>query len=236
MAEEKPQSLDTQPANIPLLDPTINVQNLLAAAILRVNDLAAAEKERINERTAADMLRLDQLREAETRRVNESIASEGRRINEQMALREHYEEELRLAEAKRIDANRAGDAAAVATANERATQQAAVLASQMATMVENTRALVDANAAASSQQLQSAITAMNERLQNLEKMGWEGAGKEKYSDPALVNLVEQVRLLTSGAATNSGKGMGANALWGYIVGGIGLLALVIDLVSRLSVK
>ena len=116
------------------------------------------------------------------------------------------------------------------------TQQAAVLASQMATMVENTRALVDANAAASSQQLQSAITAMNERLQNLEKMGWEGAGKEKYSDPALVNLVEQVRLLTSGAATNTGKGMGANALWGYIVGGIGLLALVIDLVSRLSVK
>ena len=496
MAEEKPQSLDTQPANIPLLDPTINVQNLLAAAILRVNDLATAEKERINERTCADMLRLDQLREAETRRVNEAIASEGRRINEQMALREHYEEELRLAEAKRIDANRAGDAAAVATANERAcvsfdtpilcadliwrqagdltvgdeliafdeeaeltkangktsrgrhyrkaivianslkkddlllvttpkgavkcnpqhpwlvkrihghdirwrwiqakylrvgdevmhavdvwtvdtsyeagwlagiidgegcltdksssrnhsrltitqadgivsdvigkvmmgrisstkitpyqiknrkaakrfvvaatadimkiigsirpsrmigrsqriwdglyiggtgrsttvtsidtfgsgtiaslatdthtyiaagfamhnTQQAAVLASQMATMVENTRALVDANAAASSQQLQSAITAMNERLQNLEKMGWEGAGKEKYSDPALVNLVEQVRLLTSGAATNSGKGQGANALWGYIVGGIGLLALIIDLVTRLSVK
>jgi hypothetical protein len=233
MEKETP---DTQPPNIPLLDPTINVQHLLEAAVTRLDDLAIAEKVRINERTEADMLRLDQLREAETRRVNESIAAEGRRINEQMALREHYEEELRLAEAKRIDANRAGDAAAVATANERATQQAAVLASQMATMVENTRALVDANAAASSQQLQSAITAMNERLQNLEKMGWEGAGKEKYSDPALVSLTAKVETLLTSMNTGAGKGQGANALWGYLLGGIGLVAVIVDLVSRASVK
>lgn len=209
--------------DIPLLDPTINVQNLLHAEVVRLNDLAKAEKVRVDERTNADMLRVDQLREAETRR-----------IDEQLELREHYEKELREAEAKRIDANRAGDAAAVATANERATQQAAVLASQMATMVDNTRALVDANAAASSQQLQSAVNAMNERISNLEKMGYQRTGQEKYTDPAMNELVKQVTSLTSGAATGTGRGLGANATILYFVMALSAVATVLSILTYIA--
>lgn len=216
------------------LDPTINVQNLLLAALQRVDDLANAEHLRVDERTAADMLRIDELRAAEIRRIDDSLSAEARRVDEQMVLREHYEESLRQAEAKRIDANRAGDAAAVATANERAVQQAAALATQMTAMIENTRSLIASSTASATQQLQAATNAMNERISTLERASYEGKGKESLTDPMLSELVKKMETVITTMSTNTGKGMGASSLWGYIIGAIGVITVVITLVMKLA--
>jgi hypothetical protein len=69
--------------------------------------------------------RLDDLRKAESRRVNEQMASS-----------HQHSAELRELEAKRIDAIRAVDVQAVASANEKAIQQADVLAKQLVTTAD----------------------------------------------------------------------------------------------------
>lgn len=109
--------------------------------------------------------RIDDLREAEVRRVNE-----------QMMLRAEYSAQLALAEAKRIDAIRAVDVNAVSVANDRATAQAAVLASQVSTSAENLRQLVAATATTVAQQLAQVSSEIAERLSALEKSQYESKG------------------------------------------------------------
>lgn len=75
----------------------------------------------VKELVALEMRRQDDLRDAEARRVDDL-----------MELRADYDAQLRIAEAKRIDAIRAVDVNAVSVASERANQQASVLANQVA--------------------------------------------------------------------------------------------------------
>lgn len=107
----------TDADNVSVRDPTQNVMKLVEAASRRIDDLIVAGFRRIDELRSMDSRRADELREAESRRVNE-----------QLTLRADYEERLRNAEAKRIDAIRAVDVNAVAVASQRASDQATVLA------------------------------------------------------------------------------------------------------------
>jgi predicted PP-loop superfamily ATPase len=153
----------------PVVDPTENVKLTVAAATLRQDDLREAE-----------VRRQDDLREAE--RV---------RVDQQMTLRADYDAKLAVAEAKRIDAIRAVDVAAVAVANERATAQAAVLAAQVSQSAETLRTLVAATAQTVAQQLQTVSTGIGDRLSALEKSSYEGKG----------------------------SGTGMRDMWGWIFGG-----------------
>jgi cell division septum initiation protein DivIVA len=141
-------------ANSPKPDPTDNVRELLALS---------------TERT-------DSLRLAEQQRVNELMDAERRRVNEQMQLRAEYDAQLALAEAKRIDAIRAVDVAAVAVANERATAQAVVLANQVSVSAETLRSLVASTAATQATQLTQLTTQLTDRLASLEKSQYESKG------------------------------------------------------------
>jgi hypothetical protein len=137
-------------------------------------------------------------------------------VNEQLTLRAGYEERLQLAEAKRIDAIRAVDVNAVAVASQRASDQATVLASQVAQSAEALRALVATTAntvAASQQQL---ATTLSTRLTTLEQGSYQALGKQSYSDPAFAELISQVKNLRETSERTAGVGMGSSASWGII--------------------
>jgi hypothetical protein len=45
---------------------------------------------------------------------------------------------------------------------------------------------------------------------------------------------DEITMLRASANIAAGKGLGANALWGFILGGVGLLAALIAIISRLK--
>ena len=117
-----------------MIDPTANVLLLVDAAVKRLDDIGSIRSELQQER----IRRIDDLRVTDTRRVDELRQAESRRVDEHATMRAEYENKLSEAEKKRIDAIRAVDVAAVAVASERATQQATVLANQVACVSEDT--------------------------------------------------------------------------------------------------
>lgn len=204
-------------------DPTVNVQNLLNAAVVRQNDLRDAEIKRIDERTAFLVSHLE-LR----------ISEESTHTSEVMALRSNYERQLAEAEAKRIDAIRVVDVNAVNVANERAVAQAGVLANQVSSSAEILRGQVAAVATTLATQLSTVTGQLSDRITILERSNNIGQGREQYTDPLMTAMVAEIKTLNANVTKTEGKGLGANALWGYIVGAIGVISVILAIISRLA--
>ncbi len=103
------------------IDPTKNVLDLVEAAIRRVDDLRMAETRRIDEIIAAEVLRAAQLRTEDSKRTEDMAELRAAHSTEILRLTTSHSKELMEAEAKRIDAIRIIDVAAVSTANDKAT-------------------------------------------------------------------------------------------------------------------
>lgn len=125
--------------------------------------------------------RLDDLREAESRRIDGILE-----------IRAYYEEKLALAETKRIDAIRAVDVNSVSVANEKATQQAQVLANQVVQSAEALRVLVASTAETALKAQQQIAGALSDRVAALEQAQYTGAGKQSVTDPAQAALLERI--------------------------------------------
>ena len=177
MAETK--SVEAVPAPV---DPTQNVKELVYMS----------------------MRRQDDLRDAEGRRANDLRDAESRRVNEVLELRGLFQEQLRLAEAKRIDAIRAVDVNAVAVASERAAQQANVLATQVAASAEALRGLVATTASTIAQQLAQITSQLTERLAAVEKANYEGQGKSTRDDPVMSSMAADLKALQSSISQRTG--------------------------------
>ena len=164
------------------------------------------------------------------------------------------------AEAKRLDAIREVDATAVKVANDRAVEQAALLAKQVESVASTLRELVSTTAAATAETQAQLFAPILSRLGKVEDKQNEDRGKATFADPMLTALVakmetigkalseSQVRatfvdpMLTAlvgkmevAANTlleNKGKKLGATEMWGYIVGAIGVIGAIIAIVSR----
>lgn len=179
MGEREPKAsnagLGVDATGGPVVDPTANVIALTEAANVRQDDL----------------------RNAESRRVDELRAAESRRIDEQARLRAEYADKLTTAEAKRIDAIRAVDVNAVAVASQRQADQATVLASQVVQSAEALRALVATTAAAQQQASQQITGALSDRITQLEKSSYEGAGKGTGAKNTVTYLLIAVGMLVS---------------------------------------
>ena len=134
----------------------------------------------------------------EVGRMNDLNAAESRRVDEQMALRADYEEKLKLAEAKRIDAIRAVDVAAVAVANDKASAQAMVLANQVAISAEALRSSIQATALTVANQLEQLSTQLTGRIALLEKSQYEkqgsSGGYEKFYSWIIAALMAGVAI------------------------------------------
>jgi hypothetical protein len=214
--------LDTPPdEGLSPKDPTINVQNLLRAAIIRVDDL----------------------RDAETRRVNQHIEAlrtladaERRRIDEKLELIEKYERLLQQAEAKRIDAIRVVDVNAVSVANERAAAQATVLANQVSASADTLRALVATTASTVAQQLAQVTGQLSDRLAVLERSSYESRGRETVSDPVISQLIAEVKGLRETQSSAAGRGGGFQAsaaiITAVITAAIGITGIILVIVLR----
>jgi hypothetical protein len=218
--------LDTPPDDgVPPKDPTINVQNLLRAAVIRVDDLRDAETRRVNQKIESERIRINQQHDAEQRRVDEK-----------MSLIEKYERLLQQAEAKRIDAIRVVDVNAVSVANERAAAQATVLANQVSASADTLRALVATTASTVAQQLAQVTGQLSDRLAVVERSNYEGKGRESYADPVLAQLIIEVKGLREAQSTGAGKGAGLQSGWLIALGalgGIGTIAGIIAIIAEL---
>lgn len=145
--------------------------------------------------------------EAAVRRLDDLRIAEIRRIDEQ--LRDHFEhiQALSIAEAKRIDAIRAVDTGAVASASEVAREQARTLATQVSTSAETLRGLVATTASVAAAQSQQISNELTKRIGALE--------------------------LTQSHSTGTEGGM--RDMWGWIIGAImTLIAIATFVLPRLK--
>lgn len=191
-----------------VVDPTENVKALSEAANKRQDDLRAAS-ERFMQAQLDAALKLNELRALK-------LEDEGK-------LRAEYAGALAMAEAKRIDAIRAVDVNAVAVASQRASDQATVLATQVAQSAEALRALVATTAATVAQSQQQLANTLSARLTTLEQAGYQAQGKQTISDPAFLSLQADVRTLLASRADTAGVGSGRNDVIGWVAGGLGVL-------------
>lgn len=103
-----------------------------------------------------------------------------------------------------------------------------MLANQLTATAETSRVLVAQTAATMATAVEKFSAQMMDRVTLLERQSARGEGKASYTDPAISELAEEMRALRMSGAVGTGKGQGMNALWGYIVGGVGLLATMLS--------
>jgi hypothetical protein len=220
-----------------VIDPTKNVLDLVQAAIQRQDDLRAATKELLEAKLAAAEL-LNELRYKQSQELANALAD---KLSDEAKLRFEFSQQLAVAEAKRIDAIRAVDVGAAANLATRTTEQATALATvvnqsaevlrnQVSRAAEDTRALVATTAATQLQNQQQQFSVMATRLSALEQAGAEGLGKQKYQDPALAALVDEVRNISRKQTDAAGVGAGRGEVIGWIVAGLTLLIAFAGLV------
>jgi hypothetical protein len=147
----------------PVVDPTRNVLDLVAAGNRRQDDLRQVEASHVREIIA---LRAEE-------RVKELVALE--RMEE---IRAAHALELRKAEAARIDAIRAVDVGAVQQAAEVQATQATTLAAQVATSAETLRTQVAAAASAATIALAAALEPVQKDIADLRRAQYEAQGQK----------------------------------------------------------
>lgn len=185
-------------------DPTVNVREMFADAVAR----------------------LDDMRNAEVRRINDLAEAETRRVNEQMALRDKYEDKLALAESKRIDAIRAVDEQSRTVDREKAATQATLLATAVTTTAETLRALVAQKADDQARNLDQRIGPIVDKLTSLEQAQFTGVGERRVTDPALAEMMADVRALRMSRVGDTGKTEGATDLWKIIASVVGVVVTI----------
>lgn len=207
---ERRLGLGVDSAGGPVIDPTANVIALNDAANKRQDDLRDAERLLVAAKLDTIRAELDGLREMQR-------------------LRAAHASEITQLESKRLDAIRAVDVAAVQTAAERAAQAITALAATTTTNAENLRNALTATAQTIAKQTADTVSGITERLTSLERSSYVGQGRAGVSDPALMQLMEEVRLLRSQQAAGAGKSVGLSAAWGFLVAGVGLVGGLIGI-------
>jgi len=223
-------TVDQQRNSKGAVDPTENVMALVKAAVKAQRDLRKSDN-KYYDAVMGNLKDTALLRSvAESKRLDDLRGAESRRIDEQQKLVADFHEKLALAEAKRIDAIRAVDVAAVAVASERAGQQASVLANQVAASADALRALV-ATTADTMAKAQNALTAQfTERIATLEKSSYTGQGRSAYTDPAMAELMTEMRNMVKAQSANQGKSEGIGSTWAAILAVAGVAVAVVALI------
>lgn len=189
-----------------VVDPTANVKDLNEAASKRQDDLRDATNKLID-------AKIDHLRDMQV-------------------LRADHAREIREIESKRLDAIRQVDVLAVNTAADRALQAIQALAATTTANAETLRAMVANTAATIATQTNQTVTAIIERIANLEKSSYTGMGKQAYSDPMMEDLVKKIENLGSVQKTSQGKSEGISTSWAILIGAVTLLGGIAVLLSR----
>jgi hypothetical protein len=194
----------------PVVDPTKNVLDLVAAAIKRQDDLREADEKRQNDLRAAEGAHV-----REVLQLRSELGEQERECAKETAgLRAEHNQQLREAEAARINAIRSVDVEAVQRAAEVQATQASTLAAQVATSAETLRTQVAAAANAATIALAAALEPIIKDIADLRRAQYEAQGQK-------TQVVETRQSAIS-----------ANAIIGSIIGAAGLIAAVIAVAVR----
>lgn len=215
------------------IDPTPNVLALVEAANRRQDDLRNLTKELYDSKNACQK-EIGALREKNQEKIallreqfQEKIASLREKHQEQLAQqRETHQEKMMGAEAGRLDSIRQVDREEVAKTAITANTAITTLAKQTTDLQQTLAKQVTDTAAAQESRNSAQYSDTNKRLSALENASSEGKGKQGVADPQLDKLVMVVENLVRAQATGTGKSAGSTAMWGYVVGGIGLLIAI----------
>jgi cell division septum initiation protein DivIVA len=203
----------------PAVDPTKNVLDLVEAAIRRQDDLRAAAAKLFQAKLEAAE-KLDQIRYERAQDAARALAD---KLESEAKLRSDYDQKLREAESKRIDAIRLVDVNAVSEDRRRTGEQAVALATQVSQSADTVRALVASTKTSTDLSVSQVTQALSQRITTLEQAGYQQAGKQTISDPALVALNAKVDALVNSRTDLAGRDTGRSDVIGWIVGGLGLL-------------
>jgi hypothetical protein len=218
MADKLPTGVGVDSSGHQAIDPTTNVRALVEADVKRLDDLS-------------------ELRATYTEKL---VRLEITRIEDILKLRAEYDNKLSVAESKRIDAIREVDVNERAIAAERTTQQATVLATELAESREILRTLIANNAITATTQLNSATTPLSDRLAALERSSYTGAGKQQFTDPMMFGLVTDTQNLRRRSDIGVGTSKGASMMWAYVIAGVmaflGMASLIVTVVHVLTAK
>ena len=111
------------------------------------------------------------------RRQDDLRIQESAHIQQLLTLRADYEEKLRIAESRRIDAIRTVDVAAVAQAAQVSATQATTLATQVSASAETLRTTVAASALSSANALSAALGPMQTSIDALRQAQYQQQGQ-----------------------------------------------------------
>lgn len=190
----------------PVVDPTANVLALVEAANRRQDDLRKLN----NKRIMAHIKRLDDMAE----------------------LRAKHASEIAKLESDRLNAIRQVDVLAVNTAADRAAQAVATLNATTANNAETIRNAMNTTAANIAAQLANTVSAITERLAALEKLSYEGIGKQRVSDPMMGELVSKMEKMSAALSQGAGKSEGFSAAWAILIGAVGIVGTILAVVLR----
>lgn len=179
--------------------------NTSGPAVDKAGNAAVDPTKNVLDLVSAAIARQDDLRDV-TEKYTEKIAS----------LRSYYDDKLREAESKRIDAIRAVDVGNVQRAAEVQATQAATLAAQVTASAEALRTQVIAASTAATIALNAALDPIQKRIDDLTRAQYEAQGQK-------TQVVE------------SDSRAGVNGMWiGLVFGAIGTVFGLIGLVLALT--
>jgi hypothetical protein len=222
----------------PVIDPTKNVLDLVEAAIRRQDDLRNALDKLLQTEIAAQ----EKISELRYTHAQVLAAAQAKQLESEARIRAEYNEKLSIAEAKRIDAIRAVDVNASATASQRTSEQATslqiqtsasaeVLRNQVARSAEDLRALVATTAATALTTQQQQFASLSTRITTLEQAGSESKGKQTYQDPVIQDLLREVRTLAQARVGATATETGRGEVTAWVLAGIMMLIALGGLIS-----
>lgn len=212
-----------------VIDPTENVKALAAAAAERQDDLRALNDLRVDTKVGY-LEKIVDIRATCNREIGDLRALH---IGEMMKLRAEHAKELGDKETDRLNAIRQVDVTAAARDAAASLTAIQTLAATTARDAETLRSLVATSAAAVASQQGALFGGIGDRLTNLERQYYQGQGRQSLSDPQGMEQAAEVKYLRLAQSQGSGKSEGGAAVWGYIVGGVGLLFMMMSIAGVL---
>lgn len=208
-----------------VIDPTKNVLDLVDMSVVRLNDLRDASQQ-LTDAKLAHIKEVVELRAEcakETRNADGKIAE----------MREEYSKRVRELDADRLEKIRQVDVLAGNTAADRALVAIQTLATTTSQNAETLRSMVSQNASTLAAQLDQRMAAVTERIAAVEKSIYTGQGRAAVSDPAMVEMVGEIKRMALLQTANAGQGAGKTAMWGYVVGALGLVLTLLAIGTAL---
>lgn len=169
-----------------VIDPTYNVERVIDLAVERLDDLSKLQAQ----------LNDEKIKRMEREWIHQDTVA--------ILRAEHYKE-IRHAESDRVDKIRSVDVSNAAATAAQLLSAVTTLASSAQATAEVLRNQVASTAAAVAAQTERVLNPIIERVAQLEKSSSFGQGRAALADPAMADLVAEMRKINGNVSERSGR-------------------------------